>query len=87
MAEANLDSFTVPGHSPNGRHLPAIKAVSGDCQWPLQTMAIPTSYLSHNTISSKANATYILTNQVQKSDASQLDSISHTPLIVWMPAG
>ena len=32
---ARLDSFTAPLHSPNGRHLPAIRAVKVDCQWPL----------------------------------------------------
>ena len=31
-----LDSFTVPLHSPNSRHLPAVRAVQGDFQWPLQ---------------------------------------------------
>ena len=28
-----LDSLTVSLHSLNGRHLPAVKAVQGDCQW------------------------------------------------------
>ena len=28
-----VDSFTVSLHSPNGRRLPAVKAVQGDCQW------------------------------------------------------
>ena len=31
-----LESFTVSLHSPNGRHLPAIRAVQGDCQLPLK---------------------------------------------------
>ena len=31
-----LDSFTVSLHSSNGRHLPAIRAVQGDCLWPLK---------------------------------------------------
>ena len=30
----SLDSFTVSLHSPNGRHLPVIRAVQGDFQWP-----------------------------------------------------
>ena len=30
------DSFTVPLHSPNGRLMPAIRAVQGDCQWPMK---------------------------------------------------
>ena len=31
-----IDYFTVSLHSTNGRHLPAVRAVQGDCQWPLQ---------------------------------------------------
>ena len=31
-----IDSFTVPLHSPNGRHLPAIKAVQWDYQWHMK---------------------------------------------------
>ena len=31
-----LDSFTVSLHSPHGRHLPVVRAVQGDCQWPLK---------------------------------------------------
>ena len=31
------DHFTVSLHSHNGRHLPAIMAVQGDCQWPLKS--------------------------------------------------
>ena len=31
-----LDCFTVFLHCPNGWHLPAVRAVQGDCQWPLQ---------------------------------------------------
>ena len=31
-----LDSFTVPLHSPNGRQLPAVRAVQRDCHWGLK---------------------------------------------------
>ena len=31
-----LDSFTVPLHSPNGRHLPAVRAVQRDCHWGMK---------------------------------------------------
>ena len=31
-----LDPFTVSLHSPNGRRLPAVRAVQGDCKWPLK---------------------------------------------------
>ena len=41
----DLDSFTVSLHSTNGRHLPAIRAVQGDCQWPLIMLEIPTCYM------------------------------------------
>ena len=30
------DSFTVSLHSLNSRQMPAVKAVQGDCQWPLE---------------------------------------------------
>ena len=31
-----IDSFTVSLHIPNGRHLPAVRDVQGDCQWALK---------------------------------------------------
>ena len=31
-----VDSFTVPLHSPNGRHLPAVRAVQRDSHWSLK---------------------------------------------------
>ena len=31
-----VDSFTVPLHSPNGRHLPAVMAMQRDCHWGLK---------------------------------------------------
>ena len=33
---SGLDHCTVTLHSPNGRHLPAIRDVQGDCQWSLK---------------------------------------------------
>ena len=36
MTHPFLDSFEVPLHSPSCRHLPAIRAVYGGCQWPLK---------------------------------------------------
>ena len=33
--------FTVSLHSPNGRHLPVVRAVQGDCQWPLKNGGNP----------------------------------------------
>ena len=31
-----VDSFTIPFHCPNSRHLPAIRVKQWDCQWPLK---------------------------------------------------
>ena len=39
-----LDAFTVSLHSPNGRHLPAVRAMQGDCQWFIKTMEIPNGH-------------------------------------------
>ena len=33
---ASNDSFTVPLHSPNGRHLPAVRAAERNCHWGLK---------------------------------------------------
>ena len=35
-----IDSFTVSLHSPNGRHLPAVSAVQGDCQELFKVFAV-----------------------------------------------
>ena len=43
---SHVDSFTVSLHSPNGRHLPAVTAVQGGCQWPFKTVIIPTAHVS-----------------------------------------
>ena len=59
-----LDSFTVPLHSPNGRHLPAIRAVQGDCQWPVKNGGnFHPSYISPESILIVAVPTYIYTSQ------------------------
>ena len=47
LLETVLDSFTVCLHSPNGRHLPAIRAVQGDCQCPPKN-EIPVIMCIHN---------------------------------------
>ena len=41
QTEIRIDSFAVSLHSPNGRHLPAFRAVQGDCQWPLKNCGNP----------------------------------------------
>ena len=45
----SVDAFTVPLHSPNGRHLPAIRAVQGDCQWSIKWHKFPSVTWTHNT--------------------------------------
>ena len=54
-----VDSFTVSLHSPNSRHLPAVRAVQRDCQWPLKTMEIPTSHVSPQSILTEAILSYL----------------------------
>ena len=49
-----IDSFTVSLHSPNGRHLPAIRAMQGDCQWPWKMVEIPTGHVSPEFIATEA---------------------------------
>ena len=43
-----LDSFTVPLHSANGRHLPALSTVQRDCHWGLKKYV--SSHLPHEPI-------------------------------------
>ena len=54
-----VDFFTVSMHSANSRHLPAVRAVQGDCQWPLKTMAIPIGHVSSQSIAAEATPTYV----------------------------
>ena len=44
----SLESFTVPLHSPNGRHLPAVRAVQRDCHWGMKNGG--NSHCSHKPI-------------------------------------
>ena len=34
--QLNVDSFTIPLHSPNGRRLPVVRAIQRDCHWDLK---------------------------------------------------
>ena len=43
--KADIDSFTASLHNPDGRHVPAISAVQGVCQWLWKTMEIPTAHV------------------------------------------
>ena len=42
----SLDSFTVSLHNPNGRRLPAVRVLQGDCQRRLKPMEIRTGHVS-----------------------------------------
>ena len=46
--EQGIDSFTLPLHSPNDMHLPAVRAVQRDYHWDLKkkTLGIPTGHMS-----------------------------------------
>ena len=52
-----VDSFTVSLHRPNGGH--AIRALQGDCQWPLKNVEIPTSHVSPEGTATEALPNYI----------------------------
>ena len=82
LHQGSSDSFTVPLHIPYGRHMPAARAVQGDCQWPKETAKIPTAHMHLQWILTEAILNYIQTSQSQKADASQLKAMSHTPLTV-----
>ena len=41
-----VDYFTAFMHSPSDRHLPALMAVQGDCQWLLKTAEIGIGHVS-----------------------------------------
>ena len=82
---AIIDSFTVSLHNHNGRHLPVVRAVQGDCLafeiwWKFSLVTWIYNLLWHEAI-----ATYI--NQSQKGDANQSETMSHTRLTVLMPPG
>ena len=53
----SVDSYTVSLHNHNGGS--AVKAVPGDCQWPLKTVEIPTGDGSQQSLATEAIATYI----------------------------
>ena len=61
----SLDSFTVSLHSPNGRQMPAVRSVQGDCQWPLKWVEILTDHTSAKTFASDAIQTYIQSSKWQ----------------------
>ena len=77
-----IDRFTVSLYFPNGRHLPAIRAVQGDCQWLLKTVEIPTGQMSPRSIGNGAILTCIYCSQSKKDDASQMEAMSHSQ---WQP--
>ena len=79
-----LDSFTVPLHSPNGRHLPAIRAVQWDCQWDLKNGR--NSHWSCEQIMQQgtrlSQSIFWSTNQSQKGDASRVMPANWRPCLL-----
>ena len=85
VASTQLDLFTVSLHSTNGRQMPAVRAVQGDCAWIYKNngnvhwsceprrhcdWGIPKLYLDQ---------------PIAKGDDSQLVAMSHFALTVLMP--
>ena len=75
-----LDSFTVSMHSPNGRHLPVISTVQGDCHWPLQNTSQASLQMHCSTRQSQS--IFRPTNHRLVMPAK-----SHTPLTALTPPG
>ena len=48
--QPDVDYLTVSLHSPNGRHLPAIRAVQGDCQCPKKLQKFRPVMWVHNAV-------------------------------------
>ena len=77
MEYTPVDSFTVSLHSPNGRHLPAVRAVQGDCQWPLKNGGNSRWSWEPKMHCDWGIPNYIEISQSQKGDISQLEAMFH----------
>ena len=80
----SLESFTVSLHSPNGRHLPAIRAVQGDCQWSLKNSG--NTHRSHESTIRQSQLIFRPANHKRVMPAIW-EAMSHIPLTVIMPPG
>ena len=78
MPSPHIDSFTVL-YNPNGRHLPAVMAMQGDCQWPFITMGILTGLVNPKCI---AIATFPNTSANRKS--SLILHLLTSPTATWL---
>ena len=62
-----IDSFTVPLRSPNGRHLPAARAVQKDSLWGLKNGGeFPLVTWAHNAMGHKAISNLYLDQSITK---------------------
>ena len=84
MIRKPLDYFTVPLHSHNGRHLPAIRALQGNYQRPLEIMEIPAGHMSSEFIATEAPQPIF---RAANHKTGQLGTMSRTPLTVLMLPG
>ena len=75
-----LDSFTVSLHSPNGRQLPAVRAVQGDCQQILKNVWNP--HQSYTPIIDRMYRVPQLTF-TSGNHTSCKTAMSHIPLSHW----
>ena len=79
-----LDLFTVSLHSPNGRHLPAIRAVQGDCQWPLIMWKFPQVKLTYNPLQPRKPQPIF---RILAKPVTKLQAMFHTLLTALVPPG
>ena len=61
-----VNSFTVSLHNPNGRQLPAIRAVQGDRQWLCKMVEIPTGHMSLQCFATWSNPKLYLDQTITK---------------------
>ena len=86
-AENLLDSFIVSLHNPNGRQMPAVRAVQGDCQWPLGN--IGSSQRSHEIRihCNQGNPQRMRRRFSHKRVIPAIETMSHTLMKVLKPLG
>ena len=74
-----IDAFTVSLHSPNGRQMPAIRAVQGDCQWPWKWWKFPLVIWAQGSLQRRHLPTYIKTIQPQRGSTSHVPYPTDSP--------
>ena len=83
----SIDSFTVSLHSPNGRHLPAIRLYKGTVNGLCKTLEFPPVMWSHNALHEGSSQIYIWISQLHSLQYSQSETMSHTLITVLLPPG